>query len=338
MSLSAQYRCPSANQGSILILALWVIFMLAMLAVAVGAYIQGRLELARRMEQRLVGYYAARVGVERGLARLLQETNAWDGLGEPWSENPAVFSNSVVGAGTFTLVHVQKHSDGASNVVFGLWDEQSRIDLNLARSELLVAVMHVAGGLSQEAAVRMGEAIVMARTKPVDSSPAIGTATGWVDSQIKSGPLQSCHELLWIKGMTPEIFERVRDHVTVCGANRVNLNTAGLVVLQCLGVCGGGGSKAAQSLSRKILQFRERGGIFKTYLGAGLAEAMGDEARLSDEERRSLYGMTPHVTVMSDHFRGQVEGWMTGGSFGQRRRIDFVWDRKERKFEYWHED
>lgn len=338
MSLNGPYRCPSANQGSILILALWVIFMLAVLAVAVGAHIDGRLELARRMEQRLVGYYAARVGVERGLTRLLQETNGWDGLGEPWSDNPADFSNVVVGAGAYTLSYVPERSDGASNEVFGLWDEQSKIDLNLGRIELLVALLEGAGGLSREAAVRMGETILTARTKLADKSPAMGVASGWADSQMEPGPLRSIQELLWLKGMTPAVFKQVRDHVTVCGGNRVNVNTAGAVVLQCLGACGGGGEKAAQSLSKKILQFRERGGIFKSYLGSEMVESLGEGARLTDEERRSLYGMTPHITVMSDHFRGHAEGWMSGGSFGQRRRMDFVWNRKERKFEYWHED
>lgn len=69
-----------------------------------------------------------------------------------------------------------------------------------------------------------------------------------------------------------------------------------------------------------------------------MVEAVGQEARLTDEERRMLYGMTSHVTVISDHFRGHAEGWMAGGSSGQRRRVDFVWHRKERKFKYWHED
>lgn len=339
MSLSKQWCCPSGKQGSILILALWVIFMLAMLAVAVGAHIEGRLALARRIEQRTVGYGAARVGIERSLARLLQETNGWDGPGEVWSDNPTDFSNVVSGAGAFSLVYSVERSDGASNVFYGVRDEQSRIDVNRGRIEVLIALLEVAGGLSSESAARVGEAINLARTRVADHSPALGAKTGWVDPHMEPGPLKSIYELRWIKGVSPEIFDKIKDFVTVSGGNRVNLNTAGPVVLQCLGGRGGGGDrKAAQSLARKILQFRERGGIFKSYLGVGLAETIGEDVKLTDDERRLLYGMTPYVTVVSDHFRGHAEGWLAGGAAGQRRYVDFVWDRKERKFEYWHEE
>ncbi len=339
MSLNEQYRCPASNQGSVLILTLWVIFMLAMLAVAVGAHIEGRLALARRIEQRTVGYCAARVGVERGLARLLQETNGWDGLTEPWADSATEFSNGVSGAGVFSLFYAIERSDGGSNLVYGVRDEQSKFDINQRRKEPIVALLEVAGGLSHEAAIRAGEEIDAARTPAADKSPSIGAKTGWIDSHIEPGPFKSIYELRWIKGVTPEIFENIKEHITVSGGFRVNLNTADAVVLQSLGMLSGGaGGKAAQSLTRKILQFRERGGIFKTYQGAGLVAAISEEIKLTDDESRLLSGMTPFVTVASDHFSGHAEGWLASGSAHQRRRVDFVWDRKERKFEFWHED
>jgi hypothetical protein len=340
LSLSEQYYCQSGKRGSVLILTLWVIFMLAILAVAVGAHIDGRLALARRVEERTVGYLAARVGVERGIARLLQETNSWDCAGEPWSDCPAEFSNVVSGAGVYSVMHVELQADGRSNTVYGLRDEQAKINLNLpARIELITALLEVAGGVSPEEAARIGESINLARTPLVEKFPAIGGKTGWVNPEIVPGPFRSIDELRWVKGVTPELLANIRAYVTVCGGNRVNLNTADAVVLQCVGLrAGGGGAKGAQSLARKILKFRERGGIFKTYLGAGLAEAMGEDARLTSDEQRMLNGMTPYVTVVSDYFGGYVEGGLAVGAVSQPRRIEFVWARKERKFEYWHED
>ncbi len=339
MSLSERCRYPADNQGSILILALWVIFMLAMLAVAVGAHIEGRLALARRIEQRTAGYSAARVGVERGISGLLQDTNSWDGLGEPWSDSRADFSNVVSGAGAFSLFHVMVRSDGGSNTVYGLWDEQSKIDLSHGKMELIIALLKVAGGLSDDEAVKVGAAISLARDRPAGKAPSLGDKSGWVNSRLEPGPFRSIYELEWVKGMTPEIFSKIRDFVTVSGGDKVNLNTAEPVVLESLGVIGGSGNaKAAQNLARKILQFRERGGTFKTCLGAGLAEALGEEARLTDDERRLLYSMARYGTVASDHFRGHSEGWMASGGDSQRRSVDFVWDRKKQKFEFWHED
>ncbi|MEI6564558.1 MAG: hypothetical protein WCO42_09675 [bacterium] len=326
------------KRGSILILALWVIFMLAVLAVAVGAHVEGRLALARRIEQRTIGYYAVRTGVERGIAKLLQDTNGWDGLGESWSDNRADFSNVVSGAGAFSLVYSVERADGGSNVMFGLWDEQGKIDLNKGRIELMASLLEVAGGLSAEQAARLADAVNTARTRLVEKSPQIGAKTGWVDSRIEAGPLKSVDELRWIKGMSPEVFDKIRDHVTVYGGRSVNLNTADRLVLLSLAKrAGGGTSKAIENFVRKILQFRERGGIFKS-LGTGLAEALGEKTGLAEDERPLLYGMAPYVTVTSSHFRGHAEGWLASGRASESRRIDFVWNRKDRRIEFWHED
>lgn len=336
-SLLLNGRSHNKIGGSILILCLWVIFLLALLAVAVGASLEGRLALARKMEQRTLGACAARVGVARSLALLHQDTNAWDAMTEPWAGNPALFSNVTCAAGTYSVYYPVDRAAGGQGTNYGLRDEQSRIDLNLARVELLVSLFEEAG-LGAEAAARLADNLATARTRPAENSPGVGVKTGWADSRLERGPLESVEEARWIAGMTAGVFDTIRSHVTVHGGYRVNLNTADAMVLKVLakragGREGGGG----ESLTRKILQFRERSGIFKSYLGAGLAEALGPEARLTEDERRRLYGMAPFITVVSDHFRGHVEG-ASRKQAGETRLIDFGWDRKHRKFEFWHEN
>lgn len=330
---------PCSRGGSILILALWVIFMLALLAVAVGAYVDSRLTFARRIEQRTLGYYAARTGVERCLVLLKQDTNGWDALTESWANSRKDFSNAVCGAGVLSVCYEVDWADGSRGTNYGVGDEQSRIDLNLARVELLVTLLQEAGGMGAEPAARLADALNTARTKPVENKPGVGEKTGWPDSRFTRGPFQSVEEVRWVKGMTEAVFVKIRDHVTVYGGMRVNLNTADGVVLRVLGRRAGSGSGVGgvESLAKKILQFRERGGIFKTYLGSGLVEALGPEARLTEDERSRLYGMAPYVTVATDHFRGWAEGAPLK-SAGESRRLDFVWDRKHNKFVYWHED
>ncbi len=323
--------------GSILILSLWVIFLLALLAVAVGAALEGRLALARKMEQRTLGGCAARTGVARSLARLHQDTNTWDAMTEPWASNPVLFSNVTCGAGVYTVFYTIDRADGGRGTNFGLRDEQGRIDLNLARVELLVGLLQEAG-LGAEAAVRLADNLVTARTKPVENSPGVGVKTGWADSRLERGPLKSVEEARWIAGMTAGVFDRIRDHVTVHGGYRVNLNTADAMILKVLAKrAGGREGGGAESLTRKILQFRERRGIFKSYLGSDLVEALGPDARLTEDERSRLYGMAPFITVASDHFRGHVEG-AAKNQAGTPCVIEFGWDRKQRKFEFWHED
>lgn len=338
LNSNEQPCCPAADRGSVLILALWTIFLLALLATAVGAYVDARLSVARTVERRLIGYQAARTGVERALAVLVTETNAWDALTGRWADSLADFSNVVCGAGAFSIVSFVETETGAPKTKCGLYDEQSKIDLNLARPEVLAALLEEAAGVGAEAAVRLADAMNKARTRPVTGAPGVGMETGWMDPGIERGPLQSVEELQWVKGMTPAVFEKVRRHVTVHGGARVNLNTAGSVVLKALTRrTGGGTGGGGPGLVRKMLQFRSRGGIFKSYVGSGLAEAFGTEVKMSDEERRCLYGLAPFVSVASDHFGGVVEGYPLGRP-GESRRIEFVWCRSRHKIEQWHED
>ena len=120
MTLNVQCRCRAANGGSILILALWVIFMLATLAVAVGAHIGGRLALARKIEQRTLGYRVARTGLERSLVVLQQDTNGWDCMTESWANSPRDFSNIVCGAGAYSVFYAYDRADGGQGTNFGM--------------------------------------------------------------------------------------------------------------------------------------------------------------------------------------------------------------------------
>lgn len=50
----------------------------------------------------------------------------------------------------------------------------------------------------------------------------------------KNGLLETTEELLLVKGMTPEVFDRVRDHMTVYGDGEININCASTLILESL--------------------------------------------------------------------------------------------------------
>ncbi|MBN2269119.1 MAG: general secretion pathway protein GspK [Sedimentisphaerales bacterium] len=50
----------------------------------------------------------------------------------------------------------------------------------------------------------------------------------------KNAPLDITEELLLIKGITPEVFERIRDYVTVKGDGKININNASQLVIESL--------------------------------------------------------------------------------------------------------
>lgn len=333
----AESRASSGKtrrRGGILIVVLWTLLFLASLAAAVAAYVGGQVEAARRLEGRALARQAARGGIEHGIALLMRETNGWESLNEPWANNPDAFRDITSGVRTsWTAYYLMERSDGSVATNYGLSDEQGRIDLNYARVDVLAALFRVAGGYGPEKAEELATTIVDARTplppgqrRPASARPA------WVPGDIENGPFLSVHELLWIRGMSRELFDAIAPFITVHGGTRVNLNSAGAVVLRVL--IATRDREGADDLIRKILQFRDGGGIFKTLAGSGLAGSGGDEPGLSAEDQAMLGGLAPYVTVTSDRFRGYVEAGKGAGQVG----ISFVWDRRERRFLYWHED
>jgi type II secretory pathway component PulK len=342
LKLQGPWSSRAASGGSILIVVLWVVFFLGILSVAIGAYVGGNVELARRMSDRLQASYAARAGVATGLAVLMADSNAWDALNEPWADSARDFKEVSCGGGVYSVYYVLERADGSWGTNYGVRDEQARIDLNLlpeSRVELLTALLQTAGGLDRVDAARLTQNIQVARTLPDRrkmQSP--GVETGWASPGLSCGPFLPVHELLWVKGMNRDVFERIRDHLTVSGGSRININTADGALLRAL-FSRGEATKwdvgAVDRLVRKILNFRESGGIFKTL--RNLAADLAGHAELSEEERRQLNGASPFVTIASDVFRGHAYGERKGRTSGAQG-IEFVWNRKLNRIEYWHED
>jgi type II secretory pathway component PulK len=328
--------------GSILIVVLWTVFFLGLLSVAVGAYVGAHVELARRVGDRLYAGYAARAGVETSLAVMRMDTNAWDAMSEPWADNPKIFRDVSCGEGSYSVYYLFKKADGSMATNYGIRDEQARIDLNrldASRMGLLASLLQTAGGVTAREANQLVESIQAARTVADRDKPQVSDGgAGWGSPVLSAGPFLSVYELLWVKGMSPSVFERLRDHVTVNGSNRININTADETVLRAL-FSQGDSAKwevgAVDRLVRKILNFRESGGTFKNL--RNLAEAFSDGGGLSADEQVQLNGASRFVTVGSDHFRGQVKGEHKGRASGAQS-VTFVWDRKQNRIEYWYED
>ena len=67
--------------------------------------------------------------------------------------------------------------------------------------------------------------------------------------ECKDGKFEVLEELLLIRGMTPEIYSKIKGAVTVYGNGRININTVGLDVLQALGL--------SKSFAERIIKYRQ---------------------------------------------------------------------------------
>jgi general secretion pathway protein K len=66
-----------------------------------------------------------------------------------------------------------------------------------------------------------------------------GAESGYYDRsgfsyKCRNAPVETIEELLLVKGISPEIFDRLRDHLTVYGDGKINLNSASKLMLASL--------------------------------------------------------------------------------------------------------
>ncbi|MDN3514863.1 MAG: general secretion pathway protein GspK [Candidatus Brocadia sp.] len=72
----------------------------------------------------------------------------------------------------------------------------------------------------------------------------------------KNGPFDSIEELTLVKGITPQVFELLRDHLSVYGSGKINVNFAPKEVLLYV-------PSITHEMAETIIQFRKKRGTIK---------------------------------------------------------------------------
>ena len=114
----------------------------------------------------------------------------------------------------------------------------------------------------------------------------------------KNAPLDTTEELLLIKGITPDVFDRIRDHVTVKGDGKININSASKLVIESLS------EKMDSALAQMIVSRREEkpfGNLGELHDLPGMTDALYQTIRKTG----TLRPEAGHYQVTS---RGDVGG------------------------------
>ncbi len=237
------------QKGSVLIAVTWMLAVLSIFALAVSRQASQELLLGQWLRDRVAGRTLARAGVERALLEIqLDKMPAFEALNESWAVNEKAFREVPVGEGTFSVSCSQ---DGET--YYGVCDESARVNLNLAGENPLKNLFRaVDPELEESDAVAIAQAIIDWRDGD-DAQLADGAESSYYESlsppyKAANAPFRAVEELSMVKGVTPELFQKVLPYVTVYSQGRVNLNTAPKTVLQALGL--------SPELAEKIAAFR----------------------------------------------------------------------------------
>jgi general secretion pathway protein K len=327
----------------VLIGVLWSLFFLSALALAIYAYVAPQIGLIERLNDRHRLYYSAQAGVKRAMAVMGEdETESYDALNDAWSNNEEAFKEIELGdEGYFSVGYDPGDGDSfQEGMRYGLVDEERKLNINKAPFEVLKQFFKSVGETTAQEADEIVDAIL--DWIDADDEPrGNGAEEGYYASlqppyACKNKEFQALEELLLVKAMTQEIFDKVKGHVTIYSSGTVNLNTAGKPVLQALGMSAG--------LAEKVLHFRKGpdgrevtkdDNIFESVEVAG--NALGSAESLSPEETNQFDNAiaTGLVSVRSDNFQGTSLGMLRDKAV--LRKIVFIFDRGK-TVKYWRED
>lgn len=345
--LSGQSASPSANKpkrASILVIVLWSLCLLSAFAVTLGHNVRQKIALVKRLDERGSLRLIAEAGVRKAYSLLMnQEDDSSDSLNEPWSDNPAEFKERMIGAGTFSIVYdsIDERS-GKLIKRYGLIDEERKININKAPMNVLERLFKIALGLGEMEAQELSASIIDWRDSDSELSLPLGSAE---DSdyrslsyayEAKDADFEVLDELLLVKGMSNEIFEKLKSYVTIYGSGRVNINTAPKAVLLALGF--------SEDITDAILIFRygdgenassaqSDGGVFDA--PSDIVPRISEFYHLSPSELTQVSAIAEQLlSVSSDNF--MVKSTAITANRKTAFEITSVVDRKG-KILYWNE-
>ncbi|MBF0510792.1 MAG: general secretion pathway protein GspK [Candidatus Omnitrophica bacterium] len=208
---------------------LWVLCVLALIAWGLGRRSSQDINLLTHYRGKLRSYAAARAGINKALDLLRQSKSQKDtlytsGINIEMTQNPkTLFSHIDIGKNAYTSIEWKaRHFNTTEQdpIEYGLRDESGRININalgIANYPILSALLELKG-VTKAQADHLAQAII----NYTGGTNQTGSRSSFLDlneSRLKqkNKPYENILELLQVEGMTQEIFNKIKDDVTVFG-------------------------------------------------------------------------------------------------------------------------
>ncbi len=232
------------RRGSILIIALWSITFLSAFAVILGSQVRQKVTLSHRLNERASLAALCDAGVKKAAALVRsQPEKSYDALKDPWSTNPGEFQDAGLGTGSLSVGYEYfDEKTGQAAMRYGLEDEERKININTADRPALTRLFVLALGIDEADAQDMAACVIDWRDADGELSLPGGGAEDLyyhgLDYPYDAGnaPFGVIDELLLVKGITQDIFVKLKGYCTIYGSGRININTAGEAALAAVGL------------------------------------------------------------------------------------------------------
>lgn len=191
-----------APSGVALIAVMWVVIVAGLMLIGVQRAVRVNLATAHSELASVEAHWLARAGIEQALAILEDDSTSADDALEYWYSDDQSFENVEMLNGTFSVTAPPAPFDDPSSVRYGLIDHCSRLDINVAPTEQLGAILDLAGW--------QVSCILDWRDGNNDSLPGGAEAVYYASLKypylIRNGPFHTIAELLLVHGIDRFFF------------------------------------------------------------------------------------------------------------------------------------
>ena len=196
---------PNDAQASVLIGVLWCLVLLSLVVVSVLHTSRIDLLVVKNYGDRIQAHYLAVAGIEKAKALLYQDAQqrSRSSLNHSGTlfDSPERFRDVRLGRGQFRVFHRGRPDEGGG-VLYGVSDEESRLNVNNASADELVKLE----GLTPDIAA----AIIDWRDEDNTVTPGGAEAEYYLSLQppyqTRNGPVPTIRELLMVRGITTDLL------------------------------------------------------------------------------------------------------------------------------------
>jgi type II secretory pathway component PulK len=287
--------------------------------------VRQKVTLVKRLDDRNKLQLIADAGVKEAIVeiKLITESDSLSSNGS-WSVAKSAFKESFIGDG---------------KIRYALIDEERKININKAKLSILEDLFIIILGLDEMGAQDLAASIIDWRDEDSMLSIPLGSAEDrdykslQYSYEAKDQEFEVLDEILLVKGMTTEIFEKVKDYITIYGDGKVNINTASKEILLVLGL-----DEAVVNMIRLYrrgedgLPGTEDDNVFAKH--SSIVPSISQFYHLSDSQLANLTQNVQYLVTNSSNFT--VTGIATLNKGKISSEVGCVIDR-DGAILYWHE-
>lgn len=314
------------KRASILLVTSWILSLLVVFAISMGFRARIALKLSSYQKDNLAAGFLAGAGINLARYELKKDANEYDSFTDSWADNEKMFSK-ISPDGSEKEYAAVYYIDNAGEKMYGVKDEQGKIDINNSGSKVI-------------------EELFASKGLAVDAKELSKLVKEWTSSSVeaaeekkmfKNSHLSANEELILVleyfykdKLKAQEVYKMLEDSFTVYSSGKLNINTASKETLLILARAYAEGEEetaAAEGLADAVVRLRDEKGFLKDIASVSFDASFG-------ASELSLWGkIRSFLDVKSNYFRIHSRAWVKDAT----KEATAVLKRDTDEMVYWHQ-